>query len=179
MSRRVPTPHWESEKGHCRWCGKPVLHEKGDKTGEINARKRWHTPCLSSYKIAAWPKEARKALAKRDKGRCCDCGEIAKRWLSRNRRPRKKTGDIAGNYTQVKYVRAFEVDHEVPLWSVAKLPDAKRVHYFMLDNLRSRCPACHQAKTLREGIERRARAANPKRKRAAATPEIRAAAAGS
>jgi hypothetical protein len=170
MSRRVPTPHWDSPKGHCRWCGKPALHAGGKKAGTLNMRRRWHDDCLADYKVAAWPQSARKALSKRDKGRCCDCGDVAKKWLSRRRRPRKKIGVIAGPYTQVKYVRAFEVDHEVPLWSVAHLPDRERLRYFLLDNLRTRCPECHKAKTLREAVMRRA---NQKRSSKAANSSRR------
>jgi 5-methylcytosine-specific restriction enzyme A len=170
LSRRVPTPHWESPKGHCRWCGKPVLHADGKKAGAINLRRHWHDACLADYKVAAWPKEARKALSKRDKGRCCDCGEVAKKWLARRRRPRKKVGVIAGPYTEIRRKRAFEVDHEVPLWSIAHLPDGDRVRYFMLDNLRTRCPTCHKAKTLREGTARKAIKAALKRKTVPPTP---------
>jgi hypothetical protein len=109
-----------------------VLHVGGKKAGTPNMRRHWHDDCLADYKIAAWPQAARKALSKRDKGRCCDCGDVAKKWLTRNRRPRKLIGAIVGPYTQVKYVRAFEVDHEVPLWSVAHLPDRDRVRYFII-----------------------------------------------
>jgi 5-methylcytosine-specific restriction endonuclease McrA len=51
---------------------------------------------------------------------------------------------------------ALEVDHVVPLWSVAHLPDDERRWYFGPGNLWLLCPACHKAKTKREAAERAA-----------------------
>jgi hypothetical protein len=34
---------------------------------------RWHPACVTAYKIAAWPAEARVAVYKKDKGRCVCC----------------------------------------------------------------------------------------------------------
>ena len=54
----------------------------------------------------------------------------------------------------IERVCALEVDHKVPLWSVADLPDDERRWYFGPGNLWLLCPACHKAKTKREAAQR-------------------------
>lgn len=50
--------------------------------------------------------------------------------------------------------RALEVDHRIPLWEVAHLPDDERRWYFGPGNLWLLCPPCHKAKTRREAARR-------------------------
>jgi 5-methylcytosine-specific restriction endonuclease McrA len=50
--------------------------------------------------------------------------------------------------------RGCEVDHRVPLWSVAHLPDDERRPYFGPDNLWLLCREHHAAKTKREAADR-------------------------
>lgn len=51
----------------------------------------------------------------------------------------------------------LEVDHRVPLWSVAHLPDEERRWYFSArNNCWLLCRACHSSKTKRESVERAA-----------------------
>lgn len=59
-----------------------------------------------------------------------------------------------GAHYRVWQVCALEVDHRVPLWKVANLPDDERRAYFGPPNLWLLCPACHKAKTKREATER-------------------------
>lgn len=61
--------HLGRPKGHCRWCGKAI-----ERDGILLTRSKWHDECVTEYKLLAWPAETRKAVAKRDRGICCDCG---------------------------------------------------------------------------------------------------------
>lgn len=49
---------------------------------------------------------------------------------------------------------ALEVDHRIPLWEVAHLPDEERRWYFGPENLWLLCPPCHKAKSRREAAQR-------------------------
>lgn len=61
-----------------------------------------------------------------------------------------------GEAYRVWQVCALEVDHRVPLWSVASLPDGERRPYFGPANLWLLCPRCHKVKTAREAADRAA-----------------------
>lgn len=82
-----------------------------------------------------WPPEvqspaaARRLVFARDAGVCVDCGEI----------------------------RAFDggwhVDHNIPLWKVPLGDYDKRIWYWTLPNLVTRCIGCHKLKSKREEAE--------------------------
>lgn len=59
-----------------------------------------------------------------------------------------------GEQQDIRRVCALEVDHRVPLWSVAHLPDDERRRYFGPENLWLLCPRDHKAKSKREAAER-------------------------
>jgi len=61
---------------------------------------------------------------------------------------------IVGETTAIERVCALEVDHRVPLWEVADLPDDERRWYFGPGNLWLLCPRCHKLKTKREAARR-------------------------
>jgi hypothetical protein len=61
-----------------------------------------------------------------------------------------------GEHQGIERVCALEVDHRVPLWEAAHLPDDERRWYFGSENLWLLCPACHKAKTKREAADRAA-----------------------
>lgn len=61
-----------------------------------------------------------------------------------------------GQHMEIERVVALEVDHRVPLWSVAHLPDEERRWYFGPGNLWLLCPKHHKEKTRREAAERAA-----------------------
>lgn len=143
----------KNQKGWCRWCSKEIW--KDFPTRKL-ANRTWHDTCLGEYFILTRPSAMRDAVRDRDKGRCCDCGEVAgvkamkgvegiwiddRKWGSRR-------------YTEVIWVEQWQVDHEVPLWSVAHLPDAERVKFFTIWNARTRCTDCHKKKTAREAAQR-------------------------
>lgn len=61
-----------------------------------------------------------------------------------------------GSFVAIERACALEVDHKVPLWSVADLPDEERRWYFGPGNLWLLCPRCHKIKTRRESAQRAA-----------------------
>lgn len=158
-SRRPPLHHDDRSGGCCRWCGEPILHETGAKAGEPNRRRAWHPACVEAYKLAAWRKAQAKFVKKRDGDCCADCGDAPKKWLASRRRSIDR--ETRARYVRVRRVCALELDHTVPLWSVAHLPPDVRRPYYGPGNLKLLCPACHRAKTAREAAERAARRRAP------------------
>jgi 5-methylcytosine-specific restriction endonuclease McrA len=160
--RRPPLHHDARSGGTCRWCGEAILHESGARDGEANLRRSWHPDCVEAYKLAAWRKAQARFVKKRDGACCAACGAAPKKWLASRRRSIDR--QTRGRYVRVRRACALELDHTVPLWSVAHLPPEARRAYYGPDNLKLLCPTCHRAKTTREAAERAAR------KRAAPTP---------
>ena len=73
----LPKSFKEAEWGHCRWCGKEILNDKG----EINKRRHWHKECLHPYFIVSDHRYAKRQVKKRDKGICATCGKYCHyRW---------------------------------------------------------------------------------------------------
>lgn len=61
-----------------------------------------------------------------------------------------------GEVWDIERVVALEVDHQVPLWHVADLPDDERRWYFGPGNLWLLCPSHHREKTRAEAALRAA-----------------------
>lgn len=61
---------------------------------------------------------------------------------------------LIGTQQDIWRTSALEVDHRVPLWEVADLPDLERRWYFGPGNLWLLCAKCHKAKTSREAARR-------------------------
>lgn len=161
--RRPPLPHWRSGKGRCRWCGEAVL--KPD--GTANLRRLWHDDCVRAYKLATSSGEIRRAVWRRDRGRCAACRRQFWRRLVVERPPLLLPRDAAGGtrcpvafadgaYSPVSFRKAnWQADHAVPLWSVDRaLPWAEAVGYWSLENLQTLCDPCHRDKRVREAAER-------------------------
>lgn len=153
--RRFPMPKWPNRgDGWCTWCGEAVERP----------RRTWHEDCLNRYKLHAYPDVQKAHVALRDGERCWDCGCLPTHWKKgANAIGCIRVGhpDYVGPYCTLERVYALELEHEVPLWRVAHLPDDERRRYFGPDNLRLRCPDCHKAKSRREAAERAAmKAAN-------------------
>lgn len=71
VSHRSPTariPFSDAPQGTCRWCGEEILRDDGT----VNARRRWHEPCVEAYR-ETWPAAWRKAVLARDGGVCVEC----------------------------------------------------------------------------------------------------------
>lgn len=73
--RRWPgkEPHAGAPKGHCRWCGEPIMRPDGVR---MNLRKTRHDACLMQYLVRIQPGTMRFFVFKRDGGRCAECGRV-------------------------------------------------------------------------------------------------------
>lgn len=136
-------------QGICRWCGEEILFESGDKKGSVNRRRRWHRECVDVYNTSD-PREARRRIRKRDRGRCAGCGvdtyqvrrELRKIGRGRARAIRERGYKPGQSF--------WELDHIVPLIDEGSHDD---------QNLQTLCTPCHSKKT---AVEARARTArNP------------------
>lgn len=162
----MPTGGSRGRYGFCRWCGDEILHHKGKHIGERNARRGWHDgregepECVQSFLLHTRSEVQYRFLVGRDGEKCWDCGKTPMRWRRGHEVSAWTTGWPKGvpwpRYTEVAYDVALEVEHTVPLWSVAHLPDDERAPYYGPANIRLRCPACHGPKTAREAAERAA-----------------------
>lgn len=144
-SRRPPTAeifkeHLPKKTGKCSWCG------------EVCARGRvWHDECRLDFRIIINPQYARDLVFERDKGICKDCGCDASRpfW-----RAHTAITEAGYDWFILERITGWHVDHNVPLWKVAHMPPAKRIDYYRLWNLKTRCSGCHIRKTGKENPER-------------------------
>lgn len=115
--RKPPKPkhYLTAPKGYCRYCGKVIL--KGDKP---NLRANWHPKCVEAYRLVHFPRDTRRAVWKRDQGRCYICGCVVGR-------------------------KGWELEHIKPLYEAKG-----RISYWEMPNLGTACVPCHKAKTARE-----------------------------
>lgn len=103
--------------------------------GKIDSTKTkatsWHPECVPIYFLHSRLDNQFAFLVRRDGERCAwpDCTET----------------------------RGLEVDHRVPLWAVADLPDDERRPYYGPRNLWLLCATHHKAKTREEAAQRAAR----------------------
>lgn len=135
--------HLPQVTGKCRWCGKPT-----DEPG----RKVWHTACEIEFKIIIMPDVARRALEQRDHGICCDCGAD---WSERYKfRKGPEYWSAGAKVTEVIWISLWHNDHKVPLWKVRGMDPLKRLEYFKLANMVTRCERCHALKTSDEAGEK-------------------------
>ena len=177
-TRKAPrSPFDNAPKGHCRMCGEPVRN----KAGAILQNRRWCDAHKVDARIRQHAVFARAAVFLRDKGICADCGrdctsymqesgiivastmsgpvpysvqinrERALDWCERllngKQNPRNRQS------TECIDLGQWEADHAYPLWLVDREePEAWR--YWALENLVTRCPRCHQDKTIIEAGQR-------------------------
>ena len=146
--RSFPAPrHANRGDGWCTWCGEAVQRPA----------RTWHKACFREYQLHTFPEVQRAAVIERDGAWCWECDESPTKWL-RTLQAWRIGGppEYVGLYCDLRRVCALELEHEVPLWKVAHLPDAERRPFFGIGNLRMRCPTCHKAKSKREAAERAA-----------------------
>lgn len=123
--RIPPKPvHFElSTPGTCRWCNRKIgLTPKGRES-----KSTWHRHCLVEYKLLFWPSTTRKAVWKRDKGRCNTCTTVC-----------TKSG-----------LTKWHMDHIIPL-----IQADGNLKYWQLGNLQTLCKPCHTVKTSAEATAR-------------------------
>lgn len=173
MTRKVTAlPFADAEPGHCRLCGEAILR----KDGQPARNRRWCDSHQLEAKVIGQTKRARAAVFQRDKGICRDCGRDC---TSYEVEKLCADGGLEWTYSyrvQINRERALEwcekalkvsnmvaiwdidlgewhVDHAMPLHLVDRSqPDAWK--YWTLENLRTRCPECHKAKTAQEAKDR-------------------------
>ncbi len=145
--RRPEIRFSDAPQGICRWCGEEILFESGDKKGSVNRRRRWHRECVDVYNTSD-PREARRRIRKRDRGRCAGCGvdtyqvrrELRKIGRGRARAIRERGYKPGQSF--------WELDHIVPLIDEGSHDD---------QNLQTLCTPCHSKKTAAEARARTAR----------------------
>jgi len=169
-TRKAPrSPFDGAPKGHCRMCGGPIP----SKTGEPHKGRSWCDAHKVEGRIRQHAVFARAAVFLRDRGICKDCGEDCtsyraprgpgysyrvqinreraadwcERLLTGKQNPRNRQS------TECIDLGQWEADHAYPLWLVDRdEPDAWK--HWTLENLRTRCPSCHQAKSDKEASQR-------------------------
>ncbi len=153
--KHPPQPHpW------CRWCGGAIVHGRAKQRSRHDGRED-EPNCALAYALHTDRETQFAHVEARDGRKCRDCGEAPEKWL------RGAETVIWGaftrhgaeyvdrtRYTPVERVTALELEHGVPLWSVAHLPDDERRPFFGPTNLRLLCPDCHKPKTAREAGQR-------------------------
>lgn len=170
--RRPSTPHWDSPRGFCRWCGKEIFKLN---TTILDKRRNWHEECAHEYLIQTDNQYARKIVLKRDNGICKYCKKDTTkllRWYYKlvskinsyfHYILRTQDSKVAhkfkykletlmqkkyGSRYQVEKLAAWELDHETPLIDGGAHD---------LSNLIFLCYSCHKEKTRKENSERRKR----------------------
>ena len=178
--RAFPFPEWPTNGKlmWCKWCGEPIPRVID---GKKSTQRMWHPWCWDECLLYTRLDSQYAHLVSRNGERCALCPEGAPKpmkWLRGEEvcdpqgvPPMPWDGERSGEaywtalfayrevnpyprYCQVERVVALEVDHRVPLWSVADLPDEERRWYFGPDNLWLLCPTHHGLKTAREAAYR-------------------------
>lgn len=145
--RRPEICFTDAPQGTCRWCGEEIVFGSGKNKGRIDRRRRWHRACVDTYN-ASDPREARRRIRKRDRGRCAACRadtyqirrELRKIGRGRARAMRERGFKPGQSF--------WELDHIVPLIDGGSHDD---------ENLQTLCTPCHAKKTAAEARGRSAR----------------------
>lgn len=143
--RRPEIPFSDAPRATCRWCGEPIVYQSGPRRGRPDRRRRWHPQCVDAYNQTD-PREARRLVRGRDRGRCAECGldTYALRRRIRGRGSHRKLRELGF----VPHRSLWELDHRIPLIDGGS---------HELSNLQTLCTPCHRRKTAREASERRSR----------------------
>ena len=140
--RRPEIRFSDAPRGTCRWCGDAILHEGGARRGEPNLRRRWHPACVDEYNRSD-PREARRRVRKRDRGRCANCGldTYALKRSIKGKGSHRKLRELGFKPRK----SLWELDHVVPLVDGGSHDPS---------NLQTLCTPCHKRKTAAEAIRR-------------------------
>lgn len=105
--------------------------------------RRWHVGCLTTYKIACWPAQARFHVWLKDRGVCQLCrtdlaAECAAHPYNTERLPIAHFRSVLCNWGP-----AWQCDHIVPLVEANR----SDLSLWGLSNLRVLCVPCHKGET--------------------------------
>ena len=135
----------DAPRATCRWCGEAIVHLEGTLEGKPDRRRRWHPECVDAYN-ATDPRELRRRVRGRDRGRCAVC-RLDTYELKRRMKGRGMWSKLCAKGF-VKRRSLWELDHIVPLIDSGGHD---------LTNLQTLCVPCHREKTARESRERASR----------------------
>jgi len=142
VHRRPVIRFSDAPRGTCRWCGEAIVYLEGAKQGKPDRRRRWHPQCVGAYN-ATDPRELRRRVRRRDRGRCAVC-RLDTDELKRRMKGRRMWSKLC----EKGFVRRrslWELDHIVPLIDSGSHD---------LSNLQTLCVPCHRKKTVRESRQR-------------------------
>lgn len=66
-------PHKDAAKGHCTWCGDPIMLPDGLR---MNLRRKRHEDCSLIFLSHIFPSTMRRYVFRRDGGKCAACGVV-------------------------------------------------------------------------------------------------------
>jgi 5-methylcytosine-specific restriction endonuclease McrA len=141
FQRRAAIPWPDAPRGVCRGCGDAILQAAGPERGERDLRCSWHAACRAAWEQSD-PREARRRVRRRDRGRCAACGhdgEAGHGLLGPGSTRRLRDWGFEPR------VATWQLDHIVPLIDGGTHD---------LANLQTLCPPCHTQKLRREAAER-------------------------
>lgn len=147
MHRRPVIRFSDAPRATCRWCGEAIVHQEGANKGKPDRRRRWHPQCVDTYN-ATDPRELRRRVRRRDRGRCAVC-RLDTYALKR----RMKGRGMWSKLCEKGFVRRralWELDHIVPLIDGGSHDPS---------NLQTLCVPCHREKTAGENRQRASRRA--------------------
>lgn len=132
----------DAPRATCRWCGEAIVYPRGAKKGQPDRRRRWHPKCVAVYN-ATDPRELRRHVRRRDRGRCANC-RLDTDALKRRMKGRGMWSKLCAKGF-VKRRSLWELDHIVPLIDSGSHD---------LSNLQTLCVPCHRTKTACESRQR-------------------------
>jgi 5-methylcytosine-specific restriction endonuclease McrA len=147
VHRRPVIRFSDAPRATCRWCGEAIVYASGARKGKPDRRRRWHPRCVDAYN-ATDPRELRRRVRRRDRGRCAACRldtyELKRRMKGRGMWSRLREKGF------VRRRSLWELDHIVPLIDSGSHD---------LSNLQTLCVPCHRKKSARESRHRAQRRA--------------------
>lgn len=138
LARREAANAGDAERAAslCRFCARAGLKKAAS----------WHRRCVRVYKAGFFRINAVRWLLRRQRGVCATCTRVIGE--------RDMRGEFEGRARWLE-LETVQIDHVVPLWRVALMPEERRtIRWWLTGNMQALCRACHAEKTKREAAER-------------------------